>query len=75
MSGVITTRAGNGSPVGWGIVFNEDVYSTSLANDISLVKPWKSLAVALTDLYGWPSTRDCQHACKDKGLQETKIRD
>lgn len=61
-------RVGNGSPFACGIVLNEDVYNGSLANDISLVKPWRYLAVALTDLYGWPSKRDRQQCCKDNGL-------
>lgn len=38
-----------------GIFSTDEVESTSLANDITFVKPWKSLAVALTDL-----NRRCQ---------------
>lgn len=41
----------------------DEVESTSLAKDICLVKPWKSLAVALTDLKSRSQVRLTEAEC------------
>ena len=57
-----------------GITSLEDVERTSLAKDISLVKPLKSLAVALTDLKVGGSS-NVHPKLQKLDSQKAKIRD
>ena len=68
---------GSDVPVAIGIASSEDVNSTSLAKDISRVKPRKSLAVAFTELDSESNIqlRNCETASSNSNdSQETKVR-